>query len=401
MLWPPSGGKGGRMHFGQLVFSQLMELVPRHEFAKCVTRYRGNHRARRFRCWDQFMVMAFAQLTFRESLRDIETCLRAMPQKLYHAGIRGTIARSTLADANESRDWRIWADFAHVLIAEARRLHAQEPFGVRIKANAYVIDATTIDLCLTLFPWAQHRRHKSAVKVTTLLDLRGNIPCFLCITAGSVHEVNSLDELPLEAGAYYVMDRGYVDFARLYRFTQEQAFFIVRGKDNLDFRVAQSHAVDKQTGLRADQTVRLSGPRSRRLYPDCLRRISYTDLKNDIHFVFLTNNFHLAASTITRLYHCRWEVELFFKWIKQYLRIKAFLGTSSNAVKTQIWIAIAVYVLVAIIRQQINASQSMGEILQILSLTLFEKEPLLQVLSNAKMTIREADDANSLPLLEI
>lgn len=401
MLWPPSGGKGGRMHAGKLVFAQLMEVLPRHEFAKCVARYQGNRRARRFRCWDQFLVMAFAQLTFRESLRDIETCLRAMPQKLYHAGIRGTIARSTLADANESRDWRIWADFAHVLIAEARRLHAHDPFGVRINANAYVIDATTIDLCLTLFPWAKHRRRKSAVKVTAQLDLRGNIPCFLCISPGSVHEVLSLDALPLEAGAYYVMDRGYIDFARLYRFTQEQAFFVVRGKDNLDFRVAESRAVDKHTGLRADQTVRLCGPRSRKLYPECLRRISYTDLENEVHFVFLTNNFHLAASTITRLYHCRWEVELFFKWIKQYLRIKAFFGTSSNAVKTQVWIAITVYVLVAITRKHLHASQSMGEILQILSLTLFEKEPILQVLSYAKMTIQQDDDANSLPLLEI
>jgi len=401
MLWPPSGGKGGPMHSGQLVFAQLMDLLPRHEFARCVARYQGNRRVRRFRCWDQFLVMAFAQLTFRESLRDLETCLRAMPRKLYHAGIRGTIARATLADANESRDWRIWADFAHVLIAEARRLHAHDPFGVPLKAHAYVIDATTIDLCLTLFPWAQHRRRKSAVKVTAQLDLRGNIPCFLCISAGSVHEVNSLDDLPLEAGAYYVMDRGYIDFARLYRFTQEQAFFVVRGKDNLDFRVAESRAVDKATGLRADQTVRLCGPRSRRLYPECLRRISYTDLNNEVHFVFLTNNFHLAASTIARLYHCRWEVELFFKWIKQYLRIKTFFGTSPNAVKTQVWIAITVYVLVAIAKKHLRASQTMGEILQILSLTLFEKEPLLQVLSQAKMTIQETDDANSLPLLEI
>jgi hypothetical protein len=378
-----------------------MEFLPRHEFAKCVARYQGNRRVRRFRCWDQFMVMAFAQLTFRESLRDIETCLRAMPRKLYHAGIRGTIARATLADANEHRDWRIWADFAHVLIAEARRLHADEPFGLRLKANAYVIDATTIDLCLTLFPWAKHRRRKSAVKVTTQLDLRGNIPCFLCISPGSVHEVTSLDQLPLEAGASYVMDRGYIDFARLYRFTREQAFFVVRGKDNLDFRVAESREVDKTAGLRADQTVRLCGPRSRRLYPDCLRRISYVDLENDVHFVFLTNNFHLAASTITRLYHCRWEVELFFKWIKQYLRIKTFFGTSPNAVKTQVWIAITVYVLVAIARKHLDASQSMGEILQILSLTLFEKEPVSQVLSHAKMTIQQADDSNSLPLLEI
>jgi len=324
-----------------------------------------------------------------------------MGPKLYHAGIRGTIARATLADANESRDWRIWADFAHVLIAEARRLHADEPFGVRLKANAYVLDATVIDLCLTLFPWAQFRRRKSAVKMNTLLDLRGNIPCFVQITAGSIHEVHSLDELPLEAGAYYVMDRGYIDFKRLYRFTQEQAFFIVRGKDNLDYRVWESRGVDKSTGLRADQTVRLRGPRTRRFYPERLRRISYTDLENDVHFIFMTNNFHLAASTIAKLYHCRWEVELFFKWIKQYLRIKAFFGTSENAVQTQLWIAISVYVLVAITKKHLDVSLSMGEILQILSLTLFEKSPILQVLDDAKMTISEYDSCNSLPLLEI
>jgi hypothetical protein len=401
MLCPPNGGKGWRMYTGQLVFAQLMELLPRHEFSKCVTRYSGNRRARRFRCWDQFLVMAFAQLTFRESLRDIETCLRSMPRKLYHAGIKGNVARSTLADANESRDWRIWADFAHVLIAEARRLHADEPFGVRLKANAYVLDTTTIDLCLTLFPWAQFRRHKSAVKMHTLMDLRGNIPCFLSVTEGSVHEVHVLDDLPLEAGAYYVMDRGFIDFARLYRFTREQAFFITRGKDNMDFRVRESRSVDTSTGLRADQIIRLRGPLSRRRYPECLRRVSYTDLQTGTHFVFMTNNFHLAGTTIARLYHCRWEVELFFKWIKQYLRIKAFFGNSQNAVKTQLWIAISVYVLIALVRKHLHASQSMGEILQILSLTLFEKTPLLQVLSEAKMTIRELDVANPLPLLEI
>jgi len=401
MLWPPSGGKVWRMYTGQLVFAQLMELLPRHEFSKCVARYGGNHRARRFRCWDQFLVMAFAQLTYRESLRDIETCLRALPTKLYHAGLKGSVARSTLADANESRDWRIWADFAHVLIAEARKLHADEPFGVRLKANTYVLDTTTIDLCLALFPWAKFRRRKSAVKMHTLLDLRGNIPCFLSITAGSVHEVNVLDDLPLEAGAYYVMDRGFIDFARLYRFTQEQAFFITRGKDNLDFRVRDSHAVDTSTGLKADQIIRLRGPLSRRRYPDCLRRVSYTDLETDVHFVFMTNNFHLAGSTIARLYHCRWEVELFFKWIKQYLRIKAFFGTSPNAVKTQLWIAISVYVLVALTKKHLHVSQSMGEILQILSLTLFEKRPILQVLSDARMSIQEIDVANPLPLLEI
>jgi hypothetical protein len=386
---------------GQFVFSQLIEALPRHEFGKCVARYRGNHRARSFRCWDQFLVMAFAQLTFRESLRDIEICLRSLPHKLYHAGIRGAVARSTLADANEHRDWRIWADFAAVLIAEARRLCADEPFGVRLKANVYAFDTTTIDLCLTLFPWAQFRRHKSAAKLHTLLDLRGNIPCFISITEGSVHEVNVLDELPLEAGAYYVMDRGFIDFARLYRFTQCQAFFITRGKDNLDFRVCESRAVDKTTGLRADQTIRFRGYRSRRRYPERLRRISFVDPATDVHFVFMTNNFTLAASTICRLYHCRWEVELFFKWIKGYLRIKAFFGNSANAVKTQVWIAISVYLLVAIQRKQLGLSQSMGEIMQILSLTLFEKRPLLQVFAEARMTTQQGDDANSLPLLEI
>jgi hypothetical protein len=389
------------MFAGQFVFSQLIEALPRHEFAKCVARYRGNHRARRFRCWDQFLVMAFAQLTFRESLRDIEICLRSLPRKLYHAGIRSTVARSTLADANESRDWRIWADFAAVLIAQARGLYADEPLGVRLKADVYAFDTTTIDLCLTLFPWARFRRHKSAAKLHTLLGLRGHIPCFIRITGGSVHEVNVLDDLPLQAGAYYVMDRGFIDFARLYRFTQAQAFFITRGKDNLNFRVRQSRPVDPATGLRADQTIRFRGFRSRRRYPDYLRRVSFTDPATDVHFVFMTNNFTLAASTICRLYHCRWEVELFFKWIKGYLRIKTFFGTSANAVKTQVWIAISVYLLVAIQKKQLHLKQSMGEIMQILSLTLFEKTPLLQVFSEARMTTQQFDDANSLPLFEI
>ena len=389
------------MHTGQLIFSQLIEFLPKHEFVKCVARYRGNRRARRFRCWDQFLVMAFAQLTFRESLRDIETCLRAMPQKLYHAGIRATVARSTLAEANESRDWRIWADFAAVLIAEARTLHADDTFGARLKAQVYVFDTTTIDLCLTLFPWAQFRRHKSAVKMHTLLDLRGNIPCFISITAGSVHEVNALDELPLEAGAYYVLDRGFVDFQRLYRFHKAQAFFLVRAKSNLDFRVCESRPVAADTGLNADQTIRLRGVLTRKNYPELLRRVSFTDPETGVHFVFLTNNFDLAASTICRLYHCRWEVELFFKWIKQYLRIKTFFGTSDNAVKTQLWIAISMYVLVAIVKKRLAITQSMGEMLQTLCVTLFEKTPIIQMFSEAKMTIQQLDDANSLPLLQI
>jgi hypothetical protein len=389
------------MYSGQLIFAQFLEFLPKHEFTQCVARYQGNRRARKFRCWDQFLVMAFAQITYRESLRDIETCLRSMPQKLYHAGIKGSVARSTLAEANESRDWRIGADFAAVLIAEARGLHADETFGFKLKANVYVFDTTTIDLCLTLFPWAQFRRHKSAVKMHTLLDLRGNIPCFISITGGSVHEVNALDELPLEAGSYYVMDRGFVDFQRLYRFHRARAFFIIRGKSNMDYRVRESRPVDAGTGLKADQSIRLRGVVTRKAYPELLRRISFTDPTTGVHFVFLTNNFDLAASTICRLYHCRWEVELFFKWIKQYLRIKAFFGNSDNAVKTQLWIAISMYVLAAIIKKRLHITQSLGQMLQILSLNLFEKTPILQVLSEAKMTIKQIDNCNSLPLLDI
>jgi len=401
MLGPPTGGKRWRMHSGQLIFSQLLEFLPKHEFNKCVARYQGNRRARRFRCWDQYIVMAFAQLTFRESLRDIESCLRAVPQKLYHAGLRGSVSRSTLAEANESRDWRIWADFAAVLIAEARALHADDSFGARLKANVYVFDTTTIDLCLTLFPWAQFRRHKSAVKMHTLLDLRGNIPCFISITDGSVHEVNALDDLLAEAGAYYVMDRGFLDFARLYRFHQAQAFFVIRAKSNMDYRVRESRPVDGGGGLKADQSIRLRGVQTRKAYPELLRRVSFTDPQTGVHFVFLTNNFDLAASTICRLYHCRWEVELFFKWIKQYLRIKSFFGHSQNAVKTQLWIAISMYVLAAIVKKRLDISQSMGEMLQMLCVALFEKTPLLQMFSEAKMTIQQTDDANPLPLLEI
>lgn len=388
------------MFTGQLIFAQLMAFIPRFQFHQCVQRYQGNRRVRRLRCWDQFLVMAFAQLTFRESLRDIETCLRALSGHLYHAGIRTPVARSTLAEANESRDWRIWADLAQVLIAQARPLHAHESWGVRIQAPAYAFDATTIDLCLTLFPWAQFRRHKSAVKMNTLLDLRGTIPCFIHITSGAVHEVHSLDELVLEAGAYYMMDRGYIDFTRLYRFTQAQAFFVSRSKENMDYRVRESRPVDLATGLRADQSIRLRGPLSRRAYPELLRRVSFTDRDTGQHLVFLSNNFTLAATTIAQLYHCRWQVELFFKWIKQNLRIKAFLGTSENAVKTQLWIAISVYVLIAITKKSLDVSLSMADMVQILSLTLFEKTPLMQVFSEAKMTNRQLDDANPLPLLD-
>ena len=363
------------------MFSQLMDFMPIRDFRRCIRRYRGDHRVRSFTCLDQFLCMAFAQLTFRESLRDIETCLRAMQPKLYHAGIRSKVSRSTLADANETRDWRIYADFAQMLIGIARRLYAKDDFGVTLEQTAYVFDSTTIDLCLTLFPWAQFRRRKSAVKLHTLLDLRGNIPCFIHITGGRTTDNLALDELVLEPGAFYIMDRGYIDFARLYRFTTSAAYFVVRSKNKLIHRRRASRRVDKSTGLRSDQTIVLTGPLTSQKYPAPLRRVSYFDAEMDKRLVFLTNNFALPALTITELYKCRWQVELFFKWIKQYLRIKAFYGTTLNAVKTQIWIAISVYVLVAILKKELNIARSLGEILQILSITLFEKVPVHKALT--------------------
>jgi transposase len=330
---------------------------------------------------DQFLAMAFAQLTGREGLRDIETCLAALGPKLYHAGFHSPVARSTLADANERRDWRIWADFAQTLIRRARKLYLHEEFGVQLSNTVYAFDSTTIDLCLSLFPWARFRRHKAAVKAHTLLDLRGGIPCFVRVTAGNVNDVRLLDELPLEPGAYYVMDRGYLDFARLHRFADEAAFFLVRGKRGLDFTRQLSRPVDKRTGLRCDQTISLDGPKSSLLYPQPLRRVAYTDQETGKHFVFLTNSFTLPALAVAQLYRCRWQVELFFKWIKQHLRIKSFFGVSENAVKTQIWIAVSVYVLVAIIKKKLGLDRSLYEILQILSLSLFEKSPILLVLN--------------------
>lgn len=369
------------MHSGSFVFSQLMEFLPRHEFNTCVRRYRGDRRPRGFSCRDQFLCLAFAQLTFRESLRDIETCLRALGPKLYHAGFRGRISRSTLADAARAHDWRIYADFAQVLIARARQLYAGDPLAVQLEQTVYALDATTIDLCLSLFPWARFRRRKGAVKLHTLLDLRGNIPCFIHISHGKMHDVTALDHLPIEPGAFYVMDRGYVDFARLHRFTQQAAFFVTRAKRNLDATRRERRAVDKSTGLRCDQTIVLAGPKSSRLYPDPLRRVAYRDEKTERRFVFLTNNFALPPLTIAQLYQCRWQVELFFKWIKQHLRIKAFYGTTDNAVKTQVWIAISVYVMVAIVKKELQLERSLNDILQILSLTLFEKTPLFEALS--------------------
>jgi len=388
------------MHAGRFIFAQLLDLLSRYEFNKCVSRYQGNRRVRSFSCWDQFLVMVFAQLTYRESLRDIESCLRAMPTQLYHLGIRGSVSRSTLADANEIRSWRIWADFAMVLIAHARRLHAGEAVAGRLKAAVYVFDTTTIDLCLTLFPWAKFRRAKSAVKLHTLLDLRGNIPCFINVSAGSVHEVNVLDELNLEAGAYYIMDRGFIDFRRLHRFVCEQAFFVLRCKDNQDYRVIESRPVDRNRGLGADQTIKLRNVRTRKHYPSPLRRITFTDAATGNRFVFLTNNFTLAASTFPKLYKARWQVELFFKWIKQYLRIKTFFGTSPNAVKTQVWTAVCAYVLVLIAKRELELSPPMGEIMQVLSLTLFEKTPIFKVFSQSNSKTCDSDDHNSLWLFD-
>ena len=374
-------GKAWPMNTGQIVFAQLMDFLPRHEFNRCVHRYSGNRRTRRFSCLDQFLCMAFAQLTYRESLRDIEICLRAMGSKLYHAGIRGNVSRSTIADANESRDWRIYADFAAVLIAQARPLYARDDFGVALEQTAYAFDSTTIDLCLSLFPWAAFRKRKGAVKLHTLLDLRGGIPCFVHVSDGKMHDVRALDELIIEPGAFYIMDRGYIDFGRLHTFTRSMAFFVIRSKSNLDSARRSSQPVDESTGLRSDQTIVLKGPKTSQDYPDPLRRVSYRDAQTGKRFVFLTNNFDLEPLVIAQLYKCRWQVELFFKWIKQHLRIKAFYGTSENAVKTQVWIAISVYILVAIVKKELGIDRSLYEILQILSITLFEKTPVLQAIT--------------------
>ena len=378
-----------------------MEHLPSYEFQKCVARYRGDSHDRGFACRDQFLSMAFAQLTYRESLRDIEACLRAMRAKLYHMGFRGRVARSTLADANDAHDWRIYADFAQVLIRIARPLYASDPIGVDLDHSFYALDSTTIDLCLSLFPWARFRKHKAAVKMHTLLDLHGNIPTFISITDGKVHDVNILDEILPEAGAFYVMDRGYVDFARLYIFTLSAAFFVVRTKSNVLLQRRYSHAVDKSTGVRSDQTVILTAIDSIKAYPDALRRVSFLDVATRKRFKFLTNNFTLPALTIAQIYKCRWQVELFFKWIKQHLRIKAFYGTSENAVKTQIWIAVSVYVLVAIVRKRLGLEISLYQILQILSVTLFEKTPILRALQEANSGNDLDDSGNQLILFDV
>jgi hypothetical protein len=384
----------------QYVFTQLMTFLPKHEFRSCVQRYRGDRRIRNFSCLDQFLCMAFAQLTYRDSLRDIETCLRAIQSKLYHLGIRGKVSRSTLADANERRDWRIYSDFAQALIRHARQLYAADSFGVDLEHTAYALDSTTIDLCLSLFPWAEFRRNKGAIKLHTLLDLRGNIPCFVLITDGKTSDVTVLDKLVIEPGAFYVKDRGYIDFARLHRFTRNMAFFVTRAKRNMDYSRRCYRPVDKSTGLRSDQTIILTGPKTSKAYPVPLRRISFCDPETEKRFVFLSNNFLLPALTIAKIYKCRWQVELFFKWIKQNLRIKTFYGTSPNAVKTQVWIAISVYVLVAIVRKELKLDKSPGEILQILSITLCEKTPIFTVLSGQSTGTDDSPCCNQLPLFD-
>jgi len=386
---------------GQIVFSQLMHRLPLRRFHTCVRRYNGDHRIRTFSCLDQFRAMAFAQLTFRESLRDIEACLRAVPAYLYHMGFRSkSIARTTMADANEKRDWRIFADFAQLLIAEARKLYADQDLGLELNNTVYALDSTTIDLCLSLFPWAKFRQRKGAVKLHTLMNLRGSIPEFILISHGKMHDVNVLDHLFFLAGAYYIMDRGYIDFERLYVIDQAKAFFVIRAQANQRYRRLYSAPADKTTGVQSDQTIVLTGPLTRTKYPAKLRRVRYYDAERDKRLVFLTNDFELPALTIAMLYKARWQIELFFKWIKQHLRIKSFFGTSENAVKTQIWIAVSVYVLVAIIKKHLALDQSLYTILQILSLTLFEKRPILQVFSDTRYIYPELDICNQLKLFD-
>ena len=388
------------MNSEQTIFSQLMDLIPYYEFHKCVERYKGNYKIKSFSCWDQFLCMAFAQLTFRESLRDIQACLRASQQKLYHMGFRGKVSRNTLAHANQVRDWRIYADFAHVLITLARSLYIDEPFGVQLKQAAYVLDSTTVDLCLSLFPWAKFRKRKGAIKLHTLLDLHGNIPALVIVTHGKVHDVNIIDYILLEAGAIYIMDRGYMDFSRLYTIHQSSAFFIIRAKRNLQFKRLYSHIIDKTTGIQCDQVIVFKCFYAKQDYPVKLRRIRYFDAEKNKRLVFITNNVTLPALTIAELYRCRWQVELFFKWIKQHLRIKSFYGTSKNAVKTQIWIAISMYVLVAIVKKELKIDQSLYTILQILSVSLFEKIPILQALKFTDYNKLLVENSNQLNLFD-
>lgn len=388
------------MYQGKMVFAQLTECLPLHEFRKCVNRYNGNAYIKTFSCWDQFLCMTFAQLTNRRSLRDIETCLRSFQSRLYHMGIRGNVSRSTLTDANEKRSWRMYADFAQVLIQEAQNLYRNEPFGLDLKETVYALDATTIDLCLSLFPWANFRQQKGAVKLHTLLDLRGAIPSFLHVTEGKVHDVNGLDILPLEAGAVYLIDRGYVDYKRLYHLHQERAYFVTRIKSNAQYKRVYSHAVEKSTGLRCDQTIQFISPKAAKAYPAQLRRVGYIDPETGKRYDYLSNHFSVPALGIAELYRCRWQVELFFKWIKQHLHIKSFYGTSENAVKTQIWIAVSVYVLVAIVKKQLGLEQSLYTLLQILSMTLFEKRPLEQIIRESESLQRIEVETGQMSLFD-
>jgi hypothetical protein len=386
------------MYLGPLVFTQVMDFMPLKTFQRCVERYQGNFSVKHFTCMDQFRTMAFAQLAYRESLRDIEACLRAQNNKLYHMGIRSKVSRSTLAEANEMRAWHIYADFAHHLIGVARKLYQKEPLAVELQNTVYALDATTIDLCLSIFPWAHFREAKGAVRLHTLLDLRGNIPSFIHISDGKLHEVNVLDIIPLEAGAFYIMDRGFLDFSRLHAITRASAFFVIRGKSNLKCRRLYSHPVDKSTGVVCDQSILLTVPKSAGDYPDKLRRVRYYDAETDKTLVFLTNNFLLPAITIAQLYKQRWQVELFFKWIKQNLRIKSFYGTSENAVKTQIWIAVSVYLIVAIIKKRLNLQESLYTILQVLSVSLFERTSMFQLLTFYDYTNDTNNNLNQLNL---
>lgn len=388
------------MPTGQTIFSQLMDFIPAYEFRKCVQRYNGNYKVKSFSCWDQYLCMAFAQLTFRESLRDIQVCLRMAQPKLYHMGFRGQISRNTLANANQMRDWRIYADFAQVLISTARSLYAKEDFGLNLQQAVYALDSTVIDLCLALFPWAKFRKRKGAIKLHTLLDLHGSIPSVIIITHGKLHDVRILDQMPIEPGAIYIMDRGYIDFSRLYRIHQGLAFFVIRSKHNMSFRRIISHPVDKATGVQCDQSIILAGQQSRQDYPERLRRIRYYNQETDKRIVPITNNWSLPAITIAELYRCRWQVELFFKWIKQHLRIKAFFGTTENAVKTQIWIAISIYVLVAIIKKRLKLEHSLYTILQILSLSLFEQMPIGRALTTTTIQEKITSIDNQLKLFD-
>ena len=389
------------MFAGRTVFAQLIDHVPPHEFHKCVVRYRGNYKLRGFSCLDQFLCLAFAQLTFRESLRDIEACLRSVEGKLYHMGFRGKVARSTLADANESHDWRIYADFAQVLIHIARPMYTNESLGFDLDSTVYALDSTTIDLCLSVFPWARFRAKKAAIKLHTLLDLRGPIPTFLEVSEGKLHDVNILDAIVPEPGSFYAMDRAYVDFERLHVFHRSGAFFVTRTKRGVLFRRRSSHTIDATTGLRSDHTIMLASASSRKHYPDPLRRIHFYDAEQNRHLRFLTNNFDLPALTVCLLYKSRWQVELFFKWIKQHLRIKAFYGYSENAVKTQIWIAVSMYVLVAIVKKRLVLEASLHEILQVLSLTLFEQVPILQAFGDVESHQKSGGIYKQLNLLDL